>query len=88
MPDGQTNLELIKRYRPTDEIDIQQPLANALDIWHIAFVVECIEAVVAKLKTNGQEIFGEIQAYEECYKLCYIRGLERIILELAEQIEK
>jgi catechol 2,3-dioxygenase-like lactoylglutathione lyase family enzyme len=88
MPDGQANLELIKYYRPSDENEFQQPLANTLGIRHIAFVVEDIEAVVAKLKTKGQEIFGEIQSYEESYKLCYVRGPEGIILELAEQIEK
>jgi catechol 2,3-dioxygenase-like lactoylglutathione lyase family enzyme len=88
LPEGQANLELIKYYRPSDERGIQQPLANTPGIRHIAFVVEDIEAVVAKLKAKGQEIFGEIQNYEESYKLCYVRGPEGIILELAEQIEK
>ena len=88
MPGGQTNLELIKYYTPSDENGIQRPLANILGIRHIAFVVEDIEAVVAKLKTKGQEIFGEIQSYEESYKLCYVRGPKGIIRELAEQIEK
>jgi catechol 2,3-dioxygenase-like lactoylglutathione lyase family enzyme len=87
-PDSQANLELIKYYRPSDENEFQQPLANTLGIRHIAFVVEDIEAVVAKLKKKGQEIFGEIQNYEDSYKLCYVRGPEGIILELAEQIEK
>jgi hypothetical protein len=65
MPDGQANLELIKFYTPSDEKDIQQPFANTLGIRHIAFVVEDIEAIVAKLKKKGQEIFSEIQYYEE-----------------------
>ena len=88
MPDGEANLELIKYDRPSDERGIQQLSANTLGIRHIAFVVEDIEAVVAKLKTKGQEIFGEIQSYEESYKLCYVRGPKGIIRELAEQIEK
>jgi len=88
MPGGQTNLELIKYYTPSDENGIQRPLANILGIRHIAFVVEDIEAVVAKLKTKGEEIFGEIQNYEESYKLCHVRGPEGMILELAEQMEK
>ncbi len=87
MPEGQANLELIKYYRPSDENGIQRPLANTLGIRHIAFVVEDIKAVVAKLKTKGHEIFGEIQSYEESYKLCYVRGPEGIILELAEPIK-
>jgi len=88
MPDGEANLELIKYDRPSDERGIQQLSANTLGIRHIAFVVEDIEAVVAKLKTKGQEIFGEIQSYEESYKLCYVRGPEGIILEFAEPVEK
>lgn len=85
--DGQTWIELIKFYTPSDEKDIQQPFANTLGIRHIAFAVEDIEAVVAKLKTKGTDIFSEIQQYEESYKLCYVRGPEGIILELAEEIK-
>jgi len=86
-PDGQANLELVKYYSPSDERGIQQHFANTLGIGHIAFAVEDIEAIVAKLKKKGVEIFSEIQNYEDIYKLCYIRGPEGIILELAEQIK-
>ncbi len=86
-PDGQANIELIKFYTPSDEKEIQQSLANTLGIRHIAFAVEDIEALVAKLKKQGTAIFSEIQNYENEYKLCYVRGPEGIILELAEQIE-
>ncbi|MGE7944817.1 VOC family protein [Lysinibacillus xylanilyticus] len=85
--DGQTWIELIKFYTPSDEKGIQQPYANTLGIRHIAFTVEDIEAVVAKLKKKDTEIFSEIQQYEESYKLCYVRGPEGIILELAEEIK-
>ena len=86
-PDGQANMELVKFYMPSDEKGIQQPFANTLGIRHIAFAVEDIEAVVAKLKKKGVELFSEIQNYENAYKLCYVRGPEGIILELAEQIK-
>jgi 4-hydroxyphenylpyruvate dioxygenase-like putative hemolysin len=86
MPDGHTWIELVKFYSPSDEKDIQQPFANTLGIRHICFAVEDIEAIVAKLKKRGMEIFSEIQQYEESYKLCYVRGPEGIILELAEKL--
>jgi catechol 2,3-dioxygenase-like lactoylglutathione lyase family enzyme len=86
-PDGEANIELVKFHTPSDEKGMQRPLANTLGIRHIAFVVEDIEAIVAKLKKNGTELFGEIQNYENAYKLCYVRGPEGIILELAEQIK-
>ncbi len=86
-PDGQVWIELIKFNNPLDEREIQQPFANTLGIRHIAFAVEDIEAVVAKLKKKGTKIFSEILHYEESYKLCYCSGPEGIILELAEKIK-
>jgi catechol 2,3-dioxygenase-like lactoylglutathione lyase family enzyme len=85
-PDGETSIELIKYYSPSDEKDIQEPNANTLGIRHIAFVVEDIDAIVAKLNMKGSETIGRILNYEDSYRLCYIRGPEDIILELAEPI--
>jgi catechol 2,3-dioxygenase-like lactoylglutathione lyase family enzyme len=86
VPDGQTSIELIKFHTPPDEHGIQQSAANTLGIRHIAFVVDDIEAVVTGLKERGTEVFSDIQRFEDSYKLCYVRGPEGIILELAEQI--
>lgn len=85
--DGGTNIELSKFHTPTDENSVSRPLANTPGIRHIAFVVEDVEAIVAKLKKKGTKLVGEIQNYENIYKLCYIRGPEGIILELAEEIK-
>ena len=86
VPGGQATIELILFFAPSDEGGIRQLPANTLGIRHIAFVVEDIEGVVARLKQKGTETFSEIQDLGE-YKLCYIRGPEGIILELAEQIK-
>lgn len=86
-PDGETNIELIQFYRPSDESTDRQPLANTLGIRHIAFVVEDIETHITRLKKQGMEVFSEVQHYEDGYKLCYVRGPEGIILELAEPIK-
>jgi catechol 2,3-dioxygenase-like lactoylglutathione lyase family enzyme len=86
-PDGQAWIELVKYYTPSDEQDIPKPIANTLGIRHIAFAVEDIDAIVAKLKEKGTEVFSEIQQYEDSYKLCYVRGPEGVILELAERIK-
>jgi catechol 2,3-dioxygenase-like lactoylglutathione lyase family enzyme len=86
MPGGQANIELVQFLTPADEGDIQQLPSNTLGIRHIAFAVDDIEAVVARLKEKGTEIFSEIQELGG-YRLCYVRGPEGIILELAEQIK-
>ncbi len=86
VPGGQGSLELIKFHSPLDERGVQKPFSNTLGIRHIAFVVDDIEAVVTKLEGNGAKLVGSIQNLGG-YKLCYIRGPEGIILELAEQIK-
>ncbi len=55
-------------------------------IRHIAFAVEDIDAVVAGLRARGAELVGELERYEDSYRLCYVRGPEGVIIELAEQI--
>ena len=60
--------------------------ANTPVIRHVAFAVEDIDAVVAGLRARGAELVGELERYEDSYRLCYVRGPEGIIIELAEQI--
>ncbi|MDM5337419.1 VOC family protein [Fictibacillus enclensis] len=86
MPDGETKLELVKFHTPSAEKGIQ-PSLNTLGITHIAFAVEDIEGVVAKMKKKGTETVGEIQQYKDSYKVCFVRGPEGIILELAEKLK-
>jgi hypothetical protein len=38
------------------------------------------------LQARGAELVGEVERYEDSYPLCYFRGPEEIIVELAEQI--
>jgi catechol 2,3-dioxygenase-like lactoylglutathione lyase family enzyme len=85
-PDGHGRLELTKFHTPATEGGYQRAPANASGIRHIAFAVEDIEAVVAGLRARGAELVGELECYEESYRLCYVRGPEGIIVELAEQI--
>jgi catechol 2,3-dioxygenase-like lactoylglutathione lyase family enzyme len=85
-PEGEANIELIQFYRPSSEKDRERPLANTVGIRHIAFVVEDMEAVVAKLKKQGAEMVGRIEKIDT-FKLCYIRGPEGIILEQAEPVK-
>jgi catechol 2,3-dioxygenase-like lactoylglutathione lyase family enzyme len=85
-PDGEANLELVKFYSPLDENGIQPAYANSLGISHICFEVEDVEGLVTKLRKKGGELMGEIYNYKDVYKICYLRGPEGIILELAEKL--
>jgi catechol 2,3-dioxygenase-like lactoylglutathione lyase family enzyme len=85
-PDGNGRLELVKFHSPSNQGDNRHAPANAPGIRHIAFAVEDIDAVVAGLRARGAELVGELERYEDSYRLCYVRGPEGIIIELAEQI--
>jgi catechol 2,3-dioxygenase-like lactoylglutathione lyase family enzyme len=86
-PDGQVNIELSKFHQPEAVGDIQPAAANTLGLRHLAFVVEDLAGIVAMLKQKGIDLVGEIQTYQDSWKLCYVRGPEGIIIELAERLE-
>ncbi len=85
-PDGNGRLELVKFHSSSDDRGNGHAPANAPGIRHIAFVVEDIDAVVAGLRARGAKLVGELERYEDIFRLCYVRGPEGIILELAERI--
>jgi catechol 2,3-dioxygenase-like lactoylglutathione lyase family enzyme len=85
-PDGHGRLELIKFHSPPSEGDNGHAPANTRGIRHITFAVDDIDAVLARLQARGGELLGEVVRYEDIYRLCYLRGPEGIIIELAEPI--
>jgi catechol 2,3-dioxygenase-like lactoylglutathione lyase family enzyme len=85
-PDGNGRIELSKFHSPPTRGGDRDAPANTPGIRHIAFAVEDIDAVVAGLRARGTELVGELERYEDSYRLCYVRGPEGIIVELAEKI--
>jgi catechol 2,3-dioxygenase-like lactoylglutathione lyase family enzyme len=86
-PNGQINLELAKFVQPANKSP-QESFIYSHGIQHLAFVVENIEDIVATMKQKGYEVFVDTYNYENVYKLCYFRGPEGIIIELAEKLQK
>lgn len=85
-PDGQLNLELVKFHHPVDKAGVQPSPANTLGLRHLCFQVEDLDGIVKTLKHKGHDLVGSVQTYENAWKLCYVRGPEGIIIELAEQL--
>jgi catechol 2,3-dioxygenase-like lactoylglutathione lyase family enzyme len=85
-PDGHGRLELVKFHAPAGRGGDRHAPANTPGIRHLTFAVDDIDAVVARLRGHGAELVGEVERYEDIYRLCYVRGPEGIIVELAEQI--
>lgn len=86
-PDGHGGLELVEFHSPPSQADNRPAPANTPGIRHIAFAVKDIDAVVARLRARGGELVGEVGRYEDSYRLCYVRGLQGIIVELVEKID-
>lgn len=84
--DGNGRLELVKFNSPQAVEGNAGAPANALGIRHLAFLVDDIHAVVDGLRARGGELVGELERYKDSYWLCYARGPEGIIVELAEEI--
>ena len=90
-PDGHSRLELIKFHSPSGAGGDPHAPANALGIRHLTFAVDDLDAALARLRAHGAELVGEVANYEDAnyediYRLCYIRGPEGIIIELAERL--
>ena len=86
-PDGHGRVELTRFHTPPAvRAEPQDAPANTLGIRRIMFAVEDIDDVVARLRTHGAELVGEIAQYEDSYRLCFVRGPEGFIIGLAEQL--
>jgi catechol 2,3-dioxygenase-like lactoylglutathione lyase family enzyme len=85
-PDGHARLELTKFQTPPSRDGDPGAPANALGIRHVTFEVRGIDDVLDRLRAHGAELVGELEQYGNSYRLCYVRGPEGIIIELAEQV--
>ena len=86
-PDGHSRVELTKfNTPPAVRGEPESAPANTLGIRRIMFAVDDIDDVVARLRSHGAELVGEIAQYEDSYRLCFLRGPEGIIIGLAEQL--
>jgi predicted enzyme related to lactoylglutathione lyase len=85
-PDGHGRLELTKFHTPAAVGAEPNAPANTLGMRSVMFAVEDIEDVIARLRAHGAELVGEVEQYEDSYRLCYVRGPEGIIVALAEQL--
>lgn len=85
-PDGHSRLELSRFLTPAVIADHRNAPVNALGYLRAMFTVEDIDDTVARLQKHGAELIGEIVQYENVYRLCYIRGPEKILIGLAEEL--
>jgi catechol 2,3-dioxygenase-like lactoylglutathione lyase family enzyme len=85
-PEGGAEVELVRFHSPPMKAGDANAPSNVAGLRHVSFLVEDIDAVVAGLNDRGVELVGELVRYGNSYRLCYVRGPEGIIVELAEEI--
>ena len=85
-PDGHSRLELSQFLRPAVISDHRTAPVNSVGYLRVMFTVEDIDEVVSRLSKHGAQLVGEMVDYEGVYRLCYIRGVEGILIGLAEQL--
>jgi len=84
-PDGHGRIELAMFHTPQAiRAEPKNAPTNTLGIRRIMFAVDDIDDVIARLRTHGAELVGELAQYEDIYRLCYTGGPEGIIVGLAE----
>jgi catechol 2,3-dioxygenase-like lactoylglutathione lyase family enzyme len=85
-PDGHGRVELSRFRAPEAKSSDPDAPVNTLGIRRIMFAVDDIDDVVARLRSRGAELIGEVVQYEDLYRLCYLRGPEGIMIALAEEL--
>ena len=87
LPDGSDVFEVVRFHSPAAGAQEAAAAANRPGLRHIAFKVDDVRGVVDRVRAAGWETVGEIVDYEDTFRLCYVRGPEGLIVELAQRLE-
>lgn len=85
-PDGHSRIELSRFITPIIIADNRTAPVNSLGYLRVMFRVDNIDELISRLTKQGVELVGEVVNYENIYRLCYIRGVEGLLIGLAEQL--
>ena len=85
-PDGHSRIELSRFITPTTISDHRTAPVNSLGYLRVMFKVDNIDELVSRLTKQGTELVKEVVNYQDLYRLCYIRGVEGLLIGLAEQV--
>jgi predicted enzyme related to lactoylglutathione lyase len=85
-PDGNNRLEISRFFTPAIISDHREAPVNALGYLRLMFTVKNLDEMLTKLSKHGAKLVGEVVQYENVYRLCYIRGIEGLLIGLAEEL--
>ena len=87
-PDGSDVFEVVRFHSPSAGAREPAPAPNRPGLRHVAFKVDDVRGVVDRVREAGWDTVGEIVDFESTFLLCYIRGPEGLIVELAERLDR
>ena len=85
-PDGHSRIELSRFDAPGIASDHRAAPVNSLGYLRVMFAVDDIDGTLGRLRKLGASVVDEVVNYESTYRLCYIRGVEGILIGLAQEL--
>jgi catechol 2,3-dioxygenase-like lactoylglutathione lyase family enzyme len=85
-PDGHDVFEVVRFVSPAGEAHEREPPVNRPGLRHVAFQVDDLRAVVDGVREGGWDTVGEVVDFEGTFLLCYVRGPEGLVIELAQRL--
>ena len=85
-PDGHSRLELSRFISPQPIADHRTAPVNALGYLRVMFRVDNLDELLSRLEKYGAQVVGEVVQFGDVYRLCYIRGVEGLLIGLAEHL--
>jgi catechol 2,3-dioxygenase-like lactoylglutathione lyase family enzyme len=85
-PDRTGTLEVVKYHAPAHGDGTHPWPANRPGFRHICLEIDDVHATLDRLRGQGYDAVGEAQDYGGSYRLCYVRGPEGLIIELAQRL--
>ncbi|WNM26515.1 VOC family protein [Demequina capsici] len=86
VPGGGTAVELSRFASPQALPGDPTAMANVLGMRSIAFEVDDLQEIVARVTAEGFTLDGGIGRYEDRWLMAYVRGPEGLIVALAERL--
>ena len=87
-PDGHGRIELSRFDAPGISSDHRSAPVNSLGYLRVMFTVEDVDDTLARLAKLGASVVDEVVDYAGLYRLCYIRGVEGILIGLAQELQQ
>lgn len=85
-PDGHSRLELSRFAAPAVLSDHRRAPVNSFGYLRVMFTVENIDETLSRLQKLGASVVDEVVDYANTYRLCYLRGVEGILIGLAQEL--